>query len=106
MNGALAAYKHLLSAGKFLPTTLVANRLMSDNAVLAASDGRKLVEAAAKKNPDFVRSLARLALCVPCGGTLDVAEAATWLRRIPEADRRDDAITLYRLLSGFPDLRK
>lgn len=105
-KGALAAYKRLLSAGKFLPTTLVVNRLMSGNAVLATSDGRKLVEAAAKKSPDFVRSLARLALCVQCGGTLDTADAANWLRRIPEADRRDDAFTLYRLLSAFPDLRK
>ena len=57
-KGALAAYKRLLSAGKFLPTTLVVNRLMSGGAALATSDGRKLVEAAAKKSPDFVRSLA------------------------------------------------
>ena len=104
--GALAVYKRLLSAGKFLPMTLVVNRLMSGNAALATSDGRKMVEAAAKKNPDFVRRLARLALCVQCGGTLDVADAASWLRRIPEADRRDDAFTLYRLLSAFPDMRK
>lgn len=107
-KGALALYQRLLSTDNenLLPATLVINRLMSGNAVLAASDGRSLVEAAAKKHPNFLRSLARFALCVQCGGTLDVADAANWLREIPAIDRGDDGFTLYRLLSAFPEVRR
>jgi CHAT domain-containing protein/TPR repeat protein len=106
-SGALAVYKRLLSLDShFLPTSLVINRLMSGNAALSARDGRKLVEAAAKKNVNLVRSLAELALCVQCGGTLDVADAANWLRRLPEYEAKQEAFTLYRLLKAFPELRK
>lgn len=107
-KGALALYQRLLSTDseKLLPATLIINRLMSGNTVLAASDGRMLVEAAAQKHPNFLRSLAQFALCVQCGGTLDVADAANWLRAIPAADRGDDGFRLYRLLSAFPEVRR
>lgn len=85
---------------------LIANRMMAGNLALASPKGKALIEARAKTDQDFARTLAELYLCASCGGSVDLAEGARWLRLLRDADVRQAGVTLSRLLTLAPELAR
>ncbi|MBD1545523.1 CHAT domain-containing protein [Roseibium aggregatum] len=106
---ALKWYKRLFAqdAGEYVPfagADLVANRIMAGSLALASPEGKKLIEDLAKRKQDFAGLLASMYLCADCGGAIDYAEAAKWLRLMRDAKVKQSGVVLYRLLQKFPDL--
>ena len=106
---ALNWYERLFAqdAGEYVPfagADLVANRIMTGSLALASPRGKELIEGLAKRKEDFAGRLASLYLCADCGGAIDYAEAAKWLRLMRDAKVKQASVVLYRLLQQFPDL--
>jgi CHAT domain-containing protein/TPR repeat protein len=106
---ALRWYERLFAqeTGDYVPfagSDLVANRIMAGSLALASPEGKKLIEGLAKRKEDFAGLLASLYLCADCGGAIDYAEAAKWLRLMRDAKVKQASVVLYRLLQQFPDL--
>ncbi len=106
---ALKWYERLFAqdTGEYSPfagSDLVANRIMAGSLALASPKGKKLIEGLAKRKEDFAGLLASLYLCADCGGAIDYAEAAKWLRLMRDAKVKQASVVLYRLLQQFPDL--
>lgn len=83
---------------------LVVSRIVASSGALASPQGRALLEKQAAEDPFLARSLGDAFLCTDCGGPVDAAEAATWLRRAAEADDDEAAYLLARLLRARPAL--
>lgn len=106
---ALKWYERLFAqdAGDYVPfagSDLVANRIMAGSLALASPEGKKLIEGLAKRKEDFAGLLASMYLCADCGGAIDYAEAAKWLRLMRDAKVKQASVVLYRLLQQFPEL--
>jgi len=106
---ALKWYERLFAqdTGEYVPfagADLVANRIMAGSLALASPTGKDLIEGLAKRKQDFAGLLASLYLCADCGGSVDYAEAAKWLRLMRDAKVKQAGVVLYRLLQQFPDL--
>ncbi|WP_346891871.1 CHAT domain-containing protein [uncultured Roseibium sp.] len=106
---ALKWYERLFAqdAGEYVPfagSDLVANRIMTGSLALASPEGKKLIEILAKRKENFAGLLANLYLCADCGGAIDYAEAAKWLRLMRDAKVKQASVVLYRLLQQVPDL--
>lgn len=106
---ALKWYERLFAqdTGEYAPfagSDLVANRIMAGSLALASPKGKELIEGLAKRKEDFAGLLATLYLCADCGGAIDYAEAAKWLRIMRDAKVKQSSVVLYRLLQKFPEL--
>lgn len=92
----------------FAAGSLIINRMMAGSLALATPRAKALVEKIARGQQDygqyFPRSLALLYLCSDCGGSIDYAEAARWLRITRDGGAGRAGVILYRLLKQFPEL--
>lgn len=84
--------------------SLVVNRIVASSGALASPPGRTLLDEQAADDPFLARALADAYLCTECGGPVDVAEAATWLRRAADANDEGQAYRLATLLRARPAL--
>ena len=85
-------------------TLLIANRLLTPGGALSSPAGTAALARVAAGSPDFARALGDVNLCTICGGTIDVAEAAKWLRLASDNGNQPAGYTLSGLLRKWPDL--
>jgi len=112
---ALRWYRRLLSlAGRkppfswmetsWIPTTLVSNGIIRGSKVLASPEGQALLAEAARQDVLFGRAMGDLHACASCGGVVDLAAAARWLRLAHDAGDAHSGYLVHKLLAMRPDL--
>lgn len=92
------------SEGSTPSAILVANRLLSPGPALSSQNAQAAIAGVAEEAPDFARALAQVNLCTDCGGIIDLADAAEWLRLAHDLGDADSGYHLYRLLQARPEL--
>ncbi|SHL22702.1 CHAT domain-containing protein [Roseibium suaedae] len=86
--------------------SLIVNRIMSGSLALSNPSTQQGIEKLAQEDVFFAQEMARMYLCAECGGSLDFAEGAKWLRVMRDGKLDYANVVLYRLLTQHPELAK